>query len=265
VTRSGSGRGTEQGISELFATNVDAAVLRVLRDSGTALVKSEILDQLATAGVPRSAANDAWGPAQKRLRTDKRVIAEGDRHSLRYRWNPNRPAAPSPADALAMLVERRLTRGERAALAETLLTALADTDGAAVRAQETTARPVKPARAEPPVAQPSVADGLVSANRLRQVELDAARELAGMAIDVEEQLAKGASAKAITHRVRARMKRLRLEPIEKAGEAVPFDRVRHQPMRPGIVDGAIVLVIRPGYVWRTPGDDLLIERPVVQD
>jgi len=264
VTRSGSGKGAGHGISELFTTNVDAAVLRVLRDSGTALVKSEILDELATAGVPRSAANDAWGPVQKRLRTDKRVIAEGDRHSLRYRWNPNRPAAPSPAEALAMLVERRLTRGERAALAETLLTALAETATAAVRVQDA-ARSVKPTRGEPPIAQPSVANGLVSASRLRQVELDAARELAGMAIDVEEQLAKGASAKAIAHRVRARMKRLRLEPIEKAGEAVPFDRARHQPIRPGIEDGATVLVIRPGYVWRTPGDDLLIERPVVQD
>ncbi len=266
MTRSGSGKGTGQPISELFATNVDAAVLRVLRDSGTALVKSEILDELATAGVPRSAANDAWGPVQKRLRTDKRVIAEGDRHGLRYRWNPSRPAAPTPADALAMLVERRLTRGEREALAETLLTALAETGAAAaVTVQDATARPGKAIRAEPPIAAPPVADGLVSANRLRQVELDAARELAGMAMDVEEQLAKGASAKAITHRVRARMKRLRLEPIEKAGEAVPFDRARHQPIRPGIVDGATVLVIRPGYVWRTPADDLLIERPVVQD
>ena len=164
-----------------------------------------------------------------------------------------------------MLVEQRLTRGERAALAETLLTALAETGPAGVRVQNATARSVEPTRAEPPSAQPSVANGLVSASRLRQVELDAARELAGLAIDVEEQLAKGASAKAIAHRVRARMKRLRLEPIEKAGEAVPFDRARHQPIRPGIVDGATVLVIRPGYVWRTPGDDLLIERPVVQD
>jgi hypothetical protein len=264
VTRSASEKGAGQGIAELFATSVDAAVLRVLRDSGTALVKSEILDELATAGVARSSANDAWGPVQKRLRTDQRIIAEGDRHNLRYRWNPNRPAAPTPADALAMLVERRLTRGEREALAENLLTAVTETS-AAVTVQATAARPAKPINAEPPIAPTPVPDGLVSANRLRQVELDAARELAGMAIDVEEQLAKGASAKAITHRVRARMKRLRLEPIEKAGEAVPFDRVRHQPIRPGIVDGTTVLVIRPGYVWRTPGNDLLIERPVVQD
>jgi hypothetical protein len=257
--------GAGQAIAELFATSVDAAVLQVLRDSGSALVKSEILDELATAGVPRSAANDAWGPLQKRLRADKRVIAERDRHNLRYRWNPKRPAAPTPTDALAMLVERRLTRGEREALAETLLTALSQTAEAGATVQPTAPRPAKPMGTEPPTTQPPVPDGLVSANRLRQVELDAAKELAGMAIDVEEQFAKGASAKAIIHRVRARMKRLRLEPIEKAGDAVPFDRARHQPIRPGIVDGATVLVIRPGYVWRTPGNDLLIERPVVQD
>jgi hypothetical protein len=86
-----------------------------------------------------------------------------------------------------------------------------------------------------------------------------------MAIDVEEQVAKGASGKAIIHRVRARMKRLRLEPVGRAGEEVTFDRTQHQPMRAGVPDGARVLVVRPGYIWRLPGEDLVIEKPVVQD
>jgi hypothetical protein len=215
---------------------VDAAVLRVLHDTGRGLVKSEILDQLALAGVPRPDAEEVWPPVQKRLRLDKRVITQREGQIVRYRWNPTPPPAPDPAAALALLVEGRLTRGEREALAE------------AVRSQ---------------LAPSAASDG--SPDRIRQVELDVARELVGLAAEVEEQVAKGASAKAIVHKVRARMKRLRLEALERAGETVSFDRDEHQPLRAGIPAGARVLVVRPGYVWRVPGGDLVIEQPVVQD
>jgi hypothetical protein len=259
VTRSGA----TEGIAELFASSADAAVLRVLRDCGKALVKAEILDELATAGVPRPAADDAWGRVQKHLRLDKRVIAERDRQTLRYRWNPTPPPIPSPADALRLLVEGRLTRGEREALADTVRAALE-------ASRPTPARPSRPTKAQvtapaAPAPLPAPTAETVSLNRLRQVEMDAARALAELAIEVEEHAAKGASAKAIIHRVRARMKRLRLEPIEQAGTEVAFNRARHQPLRAGIPDGATVLVVRPGYVWRAPGEDLAIERPLVQD
>ena len=274
MTRPGGRKGTGDAIAELFATSAPEAVLRVLRESGRALAKSEIIDQLAAVGVPRARADKAWSQAQKRLRQDSRVVAEKDRQIVRYRWNPQPPPAPSAADALALLVEGRLTRGEREALAETVRAALA---AAATPAAPPTA-PAAPATppAPPPPAEPSTTapsaggpasgtDEMVPASRLRQAEFDAARELAGMAIDVEEQAAKGASAKAIIHRVRARMKRLRLEPVGRAGEELAFDRTQHQPMRAGIPDGARVLVVRPGYIWRLPGEDLVIEKPVVQD
>jgi hypothetical protein len=238
MTQASRARG--ETIAELFAASADAAVRQVLRDSGKPLVKSEILEVLATSGVPRNVADAEWAPVQKRLRQDKRVIAARDGQLVRYRWNPDPPRAPSPADALAMLVEGRLTRGEREALAETVRAALAG--GGA----EST-------------------DGKATESKVRQAELDAATELAGMAIDVEEQVAKGASGKAVIHRVRARMKRLRLEPVERAGESVAYDRTRHKAIRTGIAEGATVLVVRPGYVWRLPGEDLLIEKPVIQD
>lgn len=294
MTRSGGRRGTGDAIAELFATSAPEAVLRVLRESGRALAKSEIIDQLAAVGVPRARADKAWSQAQKRLRQDSRVIAEKDRQIVRYRWNPQPPPAPTPNDALTLLVEGRLTRGEREALAEVVRAALAaapprpSAPAEAARAEPVKTEPVKaepargrpsptPAGTAPPTPAAPASDGpstgerstgtgeMVPASRLRQVELDAARELAGMAIDVEEQVAKGASGKAIIHRVRSRMKRLRLEPVGRAGEEVAFDRTQHQPMRAGVADGARVLVVRPGYIWRLPGEDLVIEKPVVQD
>jgi hypothetical protein len=95
--------------------------------------------------------------------------------------------------------------------------------------------------------------------------MHAARALAEMAIEIEELVGKQASAKAITHRVRARMKRMRLEPIDQAGDDVAFDRQRHQPIGSDIRDGTSVRVVRPGYVWKTPEKDVLIERAVVQE
>lgn len=99
----------------------------------------------------------------------------------------------------------------------------------------------------------------------RETAAGAARQLAEMAIEVEELLAKGASEKGILHTLRARMKRLQLEPDLKAGEKVKFDPKRHD-----IVGGAAgeegkeAVVIRPGYTWKGPDGDVLIERPLVQ-
>lgn len=97
-----------------------------------------------------------------------------------------------------------------------------------------------------------------------EVNMQAARAMAELAIEFEEMIAKGASQRAMTHRVRAAMRRLRLEPSqERAGDVVPFDRGRHQPIGGDIADGVTVQVLRPGYVWRQPGREVLIERPVV--
>jgi GNAT superfamily N-acetyltransferase len=130
-------------------------------------------------------------------------------------------------------------------------------------AQDRGGAPLSAADRAAALAEPQESPDLL--NRLQQTEMDAARALAEMAIEVEELAAKDASTRAMTHRVRARMKRMRLEPIDNAGEEVAFDRRRHQLIGPDIRDGAPVVVVRPGYVWKTPSKDVLIERPVVQD
>jgi len=56
-----------------------------------------------------------------------------------------------------------------------------------------------------------------------------------------------------------------LEPIERAGDRVAFDRRRHQPIGPPIDTGAEVVVVRPGYAWKTDHEDVLVARAVVQE
>jgi hypothetical protein len=227
-------------LAELFAEHADAAVLHVLQDSARAMAKAEIIDALVAAGVEQAVARDAWDRVQRRISQHHRVVLDKQGRQSRYRWDPqapSAPSAPSPDEAFERIVTGNLAPFDREELVEVVRSALA---------------------------VPST-DRAGAADQSQQLDLDAARALAEMAIEVEELAAKQASARAMIHRVRARMRRMRLEPIDHAGDEVPFDRQRHQTIGPDIRDGAPVVVVRPGYMWRTPEKDLLIERPVVQD
>jgi hypothetical protein len=67
------------------------------------------------------------------------------------------------------------------------------------------------------------------------------------------------------HRVRARVKRSDLEPIDRAGDETTFDRKRHKPISGSIPDGAPVVVVRPGYVWKAPTEDVLVAKAIVEE
>jgi hypothetical protein len=224
-------------LAKLFAENADAAVLHVLRDSGRAMAKAEIIEALVAAGVEQPAARDAWHQVQRRISQHHRVVLDKQGRFHRYRWDPHAPTPLSADEAFERIVTGNLAPFDMQELVEVVRSAL--------------------------VGGPAHRDG--EADQPQQLDLEAARALAEMAIEIEELAAKQASARAMIHRVRARMRRMRLEPIDQAGDEVPFDRQRHQTIGPEIRDGAPVVVVRPGYMWRTPEKDLLIERPVVQD
>jgi hypothetical protein len=86
-----------------------------------------------------------------------------------------------------------------------------------------------------------------------------------LVIDVEELAANGASSRALIHRVRAQARRVGLDPIDGAGEPSEMDRYRHRPVGAPIGDGAPVVVVRPGYIWRSGQDSVLVAKAVVQD
>jgi hypothetical protein len=215
------------------AADTEAAALQALQQSAKALTKNEIVEALVARGFGAADVEAGWGALQKRLRSNGRVVVEKEGRVYRYLWNVEPPRA---TEAFERIVNGRLAMAEKETLIELVRKALAE-----------------PWHSPAPRTDSNHTD------------MDAARALAEMAIEVEELAAKNASARAMIHRVRARMKRMRLEPIDQAGEQVTFDRQRHQPIGPDIRDGTPVVVVRPGYVWKTSGKDVLIERPVVQD
>jgi len=216
-------------------------VIRVLREANAALTAGDVKTALRAGGVAKADADATWPRVQKRLKSHDSVIAEGNR----YRWTP-KARDVSAEEALDLLVKGRPGARRKAELAAIVRVAIVPA---------TTDQDSRPDRS--PDAE--------AAARQRQQEIDAVRTLAELAIEVEELTANEASASAMIHRVRARVNRSGLEPIDRAGEETTFDRKRHTSIGRPIRDGAPVVVVRPGYMWKAHSEEVLIARPVVEE
>jgi hypothetical protein len=209
-----------------FAEDPVATVLALLDRAGRALSAAEVKSALRTGGADPGALDAAWPRLRAALRSDPHVVVEAGH---RYRFCAQPPPV-SAADALDQLAGGGLPAARRAHLAGLVRSALPE-----------------------PGAGP------------RSVEVPLVRAIAELAIEVEELAANQASARALIHRVRAQVRRLGLEPIGQAGEQSTLDRRRHESISEPVDEGAPVVVLRPGYVWRTSDGELLIARAVVQD
>jgi len=243
VTRPGR---SSRGLAALFARDPYAAVQRIVRDARDFVTAVDIKRALAAAGAP-ALDKQEWDPLQRLLRGDVHVEVEPGR-PYRYRWIAS-PPSPSVAEAVDHLIRAAGNR-TKAAYADVVRQALT---GSAPTGAPTAGK--KDARKE----------SREDAARRRQAVLDGVRALAELASEVEELTANEASGRALIHRVRGRVRLSGLEPIERAGETVTFDRRRHESIGPPIADGARVVVVRPGYAWKTADEDVLVARAVVQD
>src|SRR5438045_1453920 len=176
------------------------------------------------------AADPVWTRAQPSVR--KHPAVEYDTKQRTYRWVE--PAEVPAAEAFERLMTGKPSPAERLALTAKVRKALDQPDG-------------------------------VEAARQRQSAIDAVRSLAELAIEVEELTAKQATPDPPVHRLRARVHRSGLEPIDRAGTETTFDRKRHRSIGGSIRDGAPVFVVRPGYVWKAAEEDVLIAKAVVEE
>jgi hypothetical protein len=231
VTRPGRGS-RAKALADQYAKDPVGVVLQILRRAAAPMTATGIKKDLAAGGVARAALEEPrWRPVREALAQHPNVAVD----SLRYAWT-ERPRTLSPADALDLIAQGRATGARKAELLAIVRAALAGP------------------RVDPVVAA-----------RQRQAEIDAARALAELASEVEELVVNEASATTMIHRVRSRVRRSDLEPVDHAGEETTFDRKRHKPISGSIRDGAPVVVVRPGYVWKAPTEDLLVVRPVVEE
>lgn len=230
VTRSGRSS-RDQTLAELFARDPEAAVLHVLQRAGAALTAGEVKQALREGGVSETDADAAWPRVQRKIRVHERVSVE---EGYRYRWTE--PSEPAPLDALEQLAKGGLSPAKKSTLVAI----------------------VREALSTPPA-------DLEEAARRRQAEIDGVRHLAALASEVEELAANDVMPQDIVRQVRAWVKRIGLEPIGCAGEETRFDRKKHKSIGPPIRDGAPVIVVRPGYVWKAQSEDVLVEKALVEE
>ena len=209
-------------------------VLGVLRQAGEPCTGPTIKKALEHAGAARAEVDAAWPRVQKRLRLHPYVVVDGPRAQLTYRVVP--PEPPAPAAALDAILAGGLPPDVRASYLQT----------------------VRDALGRPAVDQEE-------AGRRRQAKIDSLRALAELAIEVEELVANEASGATLVQRVRGRVRRSGLEPVDRAGQETTFDRRRHKPIGGGIRDGASVAVVRPGYIWKSDEGDVVLCKPVVEE
>jgi hypothetical protein len=194
------------------------------------LTAADIKQALADGGVARAEVDQAWPGVQRKLRSHDRVRVDSRTYRLTF-------PPVSAEEALELLSHGRLPAAQKPALLDILRAALAE---------------------------PSEED-LEEEARRRQSDIDAVRALAELASEAEELAVNEARPEALIHRLRARVKRSGLEPIGRAGDETAFDRKRHKPIGGAIRDGAPVVVVRPGYVWKAPTEDVLITKAVVEE
>jgi hypothetical protein len=209
-------------------------VLGILQQAGEPLAVAQIKKAWEHSGKQRRYVDEAWPRVQKRLRHNLYVQVDGERQALTYRYVAPGPLAAS--DALDAILGGGLPADIRATYADLIRDALRRSS-------------VDPEEA----------------GRRRQARIDTLRALAELAIEVEELVANEASAAALVQRVRGRVRRSGLEPVDRAGEQTTFDRARHKPIGGRIADGAEVVVVRPGYIWKSDEGDVVLSKPVVEE
>jgi hypothetical protein len=87
--------------------------------------------------------------------------------------------------------------------------------------------------------------------------------VAELAAEVEELTAKQATPEVLLEHTRALTDGRGLEAIGRAGQEIPYEEARHEPVGEFPNDGEAVTVIRPGYLWHAPGEAVLILKTLV--
>jgi hypothetical protein len=288
VTRTKS---TASTLATDFAKDPVATVLGVLREVDDAMAKKDITARLVERGVDATAAEKTWSTVQKQIRFDDHVIVE----KTKYRWTDTprvipleeriyritRVPDPSTPEKLMALMRDAMESAatdpvelaearRRIADAERRIAALQ------ARIDELVSMAVPATPAPEPVVVPGpdpvpATDAHAQyeraerrrAARERQARIDAMSTVAELAAEVEELTAKQATPEVLLEHTRALTGGRGLEAIGRAGQEIPYEESRHEPVGEFPNDGEPVTVIRPGYLWHAPGEAVLISKALV--
>jgi hypothetical protein len=269
-----------------FEKDAVGVVLGILREVDVALGKKEIAARLVDGGVDPAVVEKAWrATVQEQVRFDDHVIYA----KQKYRWTSTKrdipleerifrltrtpdPSTPkklmdllrdamenAAADPVELAEARR-----RIADAERRITALQQRiDQLLATAPAPGAQSAAPADARGDVHTQYERAERRRAARERQARIDAMSTVAELAAEVEELTAKQAAPEVLLEHTRALTGGRGLEAIGRAGQEIPYEEARHEPVGEFPNEGEPVTVIRPGYLWHAPGEAVLISKALV--
>jgi hypothetical protein len=260
---------------ERLAKDPVSAVLALLEGADEALNATAIKRRLTERGADKAAAEKAWRAAQEKVRFDDHVVFAANT----YRWTTTARVI-SPEEAVYRLSRTTdgATRTKLLAVIQSALeggasdppelaearTRIADAEQRIGMLEKEIARlsTAQPAADDTPHEQYERAERRRAA-RERQARIDAMSTVAELAAEVEELTAKRATPDVLLEHTRALTGGRGLEAIGRAGESIPYDESRHDPVGEFPDDGESVTVIRPGYLWHAPGEAVLISKALV--
>ena len=94
--------------------------------------------------------------------------------------------------------------------------------------------------------------------RERNARIEAMTKVADLAAEVEELVAKRATNEVLLESTRALVSISGLEQIGTGGERTLYDASLHDPIGDTPDDGNAVIVVRPGFRWKAPGEVICI-------
>lgn len=285
-------------LADLFAADPSGMILRLLSENGAAMTALEVKDQLLRFGLDEKAVAAAWVATQKGFAKNNHVRTK----SNSYKWvgpaaEPTdvvgaevRAAAPAVPEVdqprVAAAVPRTVhpdpfrpepiraqrvdapTEGDRSdALKRDLEEARGDAAVARAQAEASERRAqelaVRGDRLEEAARREYARAVALRASHERQIRIDVVRALADLAAEVEELATNQTGSDVLVDRVRGLVVGQALEPIGLAGAGAEFDPTLHEAIGGDPEAGAAVSVIRPGYRWRSAGEDILMHKALV--
>jgi hypothetical protein len=233
-------------LHHIFSREPLAAFLDELARAGRPLTFEELKTRLVAAGVPEHEVGAQWSRHERAVKDHARIYYMPETRT--YAWGPE-VMLPDAAQAVQLLASGKAQiKPDRRTLGEIVLAAL---------------NRIPQQRTQPPRPGPGREEARRQKIFEERLKADSARAYAKVAMELEELIASGASARALLQRIHAGAHAHGLRPIGSAGATIKFDRLRHDPVVASTRDGSDVLVVRPGYVWDAGSEEVLVAKAVV--
>jgi hypothetical protein len=201
--------------------------LEVIRASPTPIRAQDIKRQVLDAGAKKPDVDRQWTRVQRVIKLHPQITMTNNK----YAWSTEMRSARSSLDTLAGNLLAKLPPWLAQPLVQNVADALAKADD--------------------------------SGGRWASPEFEAARLVADLAVAVEVLQARGDTIAEVAKLFTEETRRKRLWPLGRPGETVPFDPESHEAEVQTPDPGAVVRIVRSGYVWRGGGEPAVAAKAIV--